>query len=132
MPYRPCLICGEPTGESSYCQQHRRPDRNAPRKTRGYDEPWIRLSKRARRMQPFCTDCGTTNDLTTDHTPEAWARKNAGLPIRLTDVAVVCRSCNSKRGAARGPNTRGDNPLTRGNEPPGEAKFESHTPGGIR
>jgi len=28
----------------------------------GYDAQWDRLSKRARRMQPFCIDCGSTED----------------------------------------------------------------------
>lgn len=68
---------------------------------RGYDAAWRRLSERARKLQPFCTDCGTTEDLTADHTPEAWERKRAGKPIRLRDVDVVCRSCNSKRGEAK-------------------------------
>jgi 5-methylcytosine-specific restriction enzyme A len=60
------------------------------------------LSRRARRLQPFCTDCGSTEDLQTDHTPEAWKRKAAGKPLRLADVEVVCGPCNRARGAARG------------------------------
>jgi hypothetical protein len=55
-------------------------------------------------MQPFCSDCGATSDLTTDHTPEAWLRAAAGKVIRLQDIDVVCRRCNTDRGAARGPN----------------------------
>ena len=42
------------------------------------------------------------DDLTTDHSPTAWKRREAGLAIRLRDVSVVCRRCNSERGAARG------------------------------
>ena len=72
-------------------------------KSRGYDAAWVRLSKRARRLQPFCSDCGRTDHLTTDHSPEAWARREAGKPVRLEDVDVVCVWCNSDRGAARGP-----------------------------
>ena len=67
-----------------------------------YDHAWRKLSRRARRIQPFCSDCNTTDDLTCDHLPEAWRRHERGLPIRLQDVDVVCRSCNSARGAARG------------------------------
>lgn len=112
-----CATCGE-LCEGTYCPAHspadRRPkDRNA----RGYDAAWARLSRRARRLQPFCTTCGTTEDLTVDHTPEAWRRREAGKPIRLEDIAVLCRSCNSKAGAARGEKTRGDG-ATRGKSSP--------------
>ena len=69
---------------------------------RGYDSRWRRLSERARALQPFCSDCGSPYDLTTDHTPAAWARRERGQTIRLCDVDVVCRRCNTDRGAARG------------------------------
>lgn len=69
---------------------------------RGYDQKWRRLSERARRLSPQCEDCGSVDDLTTDHSTEAWKRRELGLSIRLRDVAVVCRRCNSERGAARG------------------------------
>ena len=72
-------------------------------KSRGYGAAWVRLSRRARRLQPFCSDCGREDDLTTDHSPRAWARAEAGLPVRLEDVDVVCRVCNADRGPARGP-----------------------------
>lgn len=69
---------------------------------RGYGARWQRLSKRAREMSPFCEDCGSPDDLTADHSVEAWRRVEAGKVIRLQDISVVCRSCNSERGAARG------------------------------
>ena len=69
---------------------------------RGYDAAWERLSRRARRLQPFCSDCGREDGLTTDHSPRAWERRAAGLRVRLEDVDVVCRWCNSERGPARG------------------------------
>lgn len=101
MTLRPCLDCGEPT-DAPRCPAHALPaPPKRPTTARGYDQPWRLLSEKARRLQPFCTDCGTTDDLTTDHSPEAWARKEAGKPIRLQDVTVVCRPCNSRRGAAR-------------------------------
>lgn len=74
-------------------------------KSRGYDERWRRLSERARRRQPFCSDCGREDELTTDHSPDAWSRRERGLPIRLQDVDVVCVRCNSERGPARGPDS---------------------------
>lgn len=97
---RPCLECGE-LSEGARCPEHRPPARSRPYREVGYDSAWDRLSKRARRMQPFCSDCGTTEDLTCDHLPSAWERKEQGLPIRLEDVDVVCRAHNSSRGAAR-------------------------------
>lgn len=99
---RSCIECGE-LSEKARCQLHRPAE--PPKATatqRGYDSTWSRLSLRARAAQPFCTDCLTTEDLTADHSPAAWERKEKGLAIRLEDVSVVCRSCNSKRGAARG------------------------------
>lgn len=69
---------------------------------RGYDQKWRKLSERARRLSPQCEDCGATGQLTTDHSAEAWRRREAGLVIRLRDVAVVCARCNAERGPARG------------------------------
>ena len=71
---------------------------------RGYDRRWRALSERARRLQPYCSDCGRQTDLTADHTPEAWNRRESGRSIRLQDIDVVCRRCNAERGAARGEN----------------------------
>lgn len=112
---RPCLSCGTPT-PGTYCDECRPPDTRPAHATRaesGYDSAWDRLSARARRLQPFCLDCGTTEDLTADHLPIAWERKAAGLAVRLADIEVVCRSCNTKRGAARGDSSR-----PRGETPP--------------
>lgn len=76
--------------------------RHGNRHARGYDNHWARLSKRARELQPFCSDCGRTDDLTADHSERAWQRRAAGKSVRLKDIDVVCRGCNSDRGAARG------------------------------
>ena len=111
MTLRPCLTCGEPCA-GPRCTDHTL-DPKAPAAQRGYDAAWQRLSKRARRLQPFCLDCGATEDLQADHLPQAWARKAAGKPLRLADVEVVCAPCNRARGAARGPLA------TRGNAPGG-------------
>lgn len=108
----PCLRCGEPTTGSrcDTCQPIKAPrteaQRAKPNHDRGYNHAWKRLSRMARRLQPFCSDCGDTNNLQGDHTPEAWARHEAGLPIRLQDIDVVCGPCNIQRGPARGPTSR--------------------------
>lgn len=106
-----CSICGaayERDMERAQCETCKPKDDGARevdrgnRHERGYDNTWQRLSKRARQLQPFCLDCGATDDLTGDHTEEAWKRREAGKVIRLQDIEVVCRRCNSERGAARG------------------------------
>lgn len=109
---KPCLRCGEPSPES-YCSEHA-PERDrtfdqpkTSSTSRGYGTTWRKLSERARRIQPWCSDCGTQDDLTTDHSPEAWERYNAGKAIRLRDVDVLCRSCNASKGRAR---PRGETP----------------------
>ncbi len=143
MTLRPCIECGEPS-EAAHCPEHARPPSpKASAAARGYDAAWNRLSRQARRLQPFCSDCGTTEDLQADHTPEAWARKAAGKPVRLADVDVVCGPCNRARGAARAQQTsgrgqqtasiaptRGYDPSGTLGDPRGEAKSALHT--GIR
>jgi 5-methylcytosine-specific restriction endonuclease McrA len=48
--------------------------------------------------QPYCSDCGATADLTGDHiTP----RSRGGLNTP-TNIRVLCRSCNSSKGAKPG------------------------------
>lgn len=103
---KPCLRCGEPS-PGTHCIDCRPPDTRPANP--GYDWAWQQLSVRARKLQDFCTDCGSRADLTADHSAEAWARKAAGKVIRLRDVEVVCRSCNSRRGRPRGvaPSSKG-------------------------
>ena len=105
---RPCVDCGELTDTGPYCTEHRPAveDTRPSASRRGYDYQWQKLSKRARAAQPFCTVCNTTEDLTVDHTPEAWRRVEAGKPIRFQDVVVLCRAHNSEAGAARGEASR--------------------------
>ena len=88
-----CVVCGEPCLDGR-CSEHRpeQPTKLSPRQ-RGYTPSWDKLSARARRIQPWCSDCGTMEDLTADHL--TWPART------LVDVDVVCRSDNSKRGAAR-------------------------------
>ena len=120
---KPCIDCGEPV-EGTRCDECAEADKRikplhlvekpgkipklSPRE-RGYDNNWRRLSERARRMQPWCSHCGATEDLQLDHKPEAWERKRQGKRIRLEDVQVLCGDCNRKAGAARGEHiTRSD------------------------
>jgi 5-methylcytosine-specific restriction protein A len=99
MTLSPCLVCGEPC-PGPRCPEHRlRPVQSPTEK--GYDWTWTKLSRRARRMQPFCEECGATTDLQADHLPQAWERKAAGLLVRLCDVRVLCGPCNRAAGQAR-------------------------------
>ena len=113
--HRPCLRCGEPVAGASWCDDHK-PQPTKSRRDRGYEGQWRKISARARRLQPWCSDCGTVEDLTADHTPAAWAAHDAGKPITLDLIDVVCRPCNSRRG-----NVRGDVPGWTSPAPSGKA-----------
>lgn len=108
--YRPCLSCGVMVADASRCEQCRlfvrgldrrsRPDSRSS-SSRGYGWSWQKLSARARELQPFCSACGSTEDLQADHTPRAWKRYNEGKPVRLQDIDVLCGPCNIAAGDAR-------------------------------
>ncbi|MCI4675291.1 hypothetical protein [Candidatus Mycolicibacterium alkanivorans] len=86
----PCLTCGEP-GRGSRCDS-----------CRGYDRQHRKLSRKARRLQPFCQSCGSTENLQLDHGEETWRRRADGLPLRLQDYrGVYCSACNRANGPAR-------------------------------
>lgn len=94
MAVRPCLTCGA-LSRGSRCPTHTAANQRATdarRGTatqRGYDSAWRRLVAEAIRLHPWCSDCGTTKDLTGDHL--RWPA------LTLADVQVVCRPCNSRR-----------------------------------
>jgi len=103
-----CPTC-RPKRNRGRAAERRRHYELDPQAARGYGYQWRKLSLRARRAQPFCSDCGTEDDLTADHSPEAWIRHESGKSVRLVDIDVVCRRCNAERGAARGPGARARN-----------------------
>lgn len=94
---RPCLTCGEPS-DAPRCAEHTTDTRI--RKDKGqaaYDPVWRRLSIKARKMQPWCLDCRSADNLTADHIiPKTVAPE---LVHSIENLAVRCRSCNSRRGA---------------------------------
>ena len=64
------------------------------RQQRGYTEQYLRVRSRLIQRQPWCFACGSTHDLTADHiVPLARGGTNA-----LSNLRVLCRSCNSSRG----------------------------------
>lgn len=106
---KPCEVCDE-LSEKPLCSEHQpapKPRPKAKAKQAAYDAQWTRISKQARKAQPFCLWCGATTDLQADHTPQAWARRDKGLAIRLQDIRVLCAPCNREAGQARpGPGQR--------------------------
>lgn len=101
MTLRPCISCGVPS-EGARCDEHTIVNKPSP-ESRGYDWTWAKLSRRARKAQPFCTICGTSKDLQADHVNElSWERARAGKPLRLgIDVQVLCAAHNREKGQAR-------------------------------
>lgn len=95
-----CLDCGRlctPTrdarGRCPACYRHGQRLRNAIRTHYGGDWPTIRRALLA--AQPWCDECSTTVDLTVDHiVPVALGGTHARHNLR-----VLCRSCNSRKGA---------------------------------
>jgi 5-methylcytosine-specific restriction endonuclease McrA len=62
-------------------------------KVRNYDGRHRRVRKQAIAAQPYCTDCGATEDLCADHiTPYS----EGGSHV-LSNYEVRCRSCNTRR-----------------------------------
>lgn len=58
-------------------------------------------------MQPWCSTCGSRDQLTVDHTPGAWQKRERGDRLTLADFAagllsVECLQCNVAKGHARG------------------------------
>jgi len=117
---RPCLDCGELTEHATRCGDCRRAHNREAEAARyakhgrrqrreGHESAaWRRLSKRARKMQNFCNLCGRREDelehyetLSLDHLCSAWDKYYNNKPILLTDVQVLCSTCNNKLGSSR-------------------------------
>lgn len=133
---KPCLDCGEPS-EGTRCDEHRRAqvrDRSRARTRRTDTARWKRLSRRLRKLSPFCEFCGATDTLSVDHIIPVSQRPD--LEYVIDNCRILCRSCNSARGdrvtdderaavlqriATRGgAPTRSDLPTS------GKSKFGSH------
>lgn len=153
---KPCTVCGEPS-EGSRCDEHRREQENARESRKNVQHPahanrtrWKNASRRARKAQPWCLDCGATTNLSVDHIIPF--RERPDLAYAQDNLAIRCRSCNAAKGdtmpdaatvaaveaaiAARHGHarsaTRGEAPTPVDSRRAGEAESPLHTPGGIR
>ncbi|MFJ8346043.1 HNH endonuclease [Streptomyces sp. NPDC094153] len=92
-----CSACKRlrPLGTSCPCRKRRyAPKASNPRAKGAYDWTWRKNRATAIRLQPFCSVCGTDQDLTGDHVlPLSRGGSNA-----VDNIRVLCRSCNSRRG----------------------------------
>ena len=93
----PCLYCGI-LSRGSTCKDclnaiAARDPKRAERNKR-YNSEWHRLSRLARQMQPWCSRCGSRNDLTADH---ILSLANGGNNV-LENIMILCRKCNSSKG----------------------------------
>jgi 5-methylcytosine-specific restriction enzyme A len=90
-----CLGCGTRTQGSRCATCTRRRDHARGTTTeRGYGSEHQRRARQAIALHPCCSECGGMRDLTADHIiPLA----RGGHP--LGPLRVLCRRCNSARGA---------------------------------
>lgn len=99
---KPCLNCGTlakqtrcPSCSVRYARlrERARPTRSE----RGYNAEWQRLSKLLRTIQPYCSRCKATKDLTVDHIIPL----SAGGSTVESNLQVLCRKCNSSKGGIK-------------------------------
>jgi 5-methylcytosine-specific restriction enzyme A len=93
----PCLYCGV-ISRGSVCRQCKAAieskDIKRQERHRAYDYEWQKLSRLARKIQPWCSRCGTNKDLTADH---ILSLENGGSNI-IENIMILCRKCNSSKG----------------------------------
>lgn len=57
---------------------------------------WTRAARRQVRRQPWCAECGSTENLTADHIVVLAA---GGDPWSAANLQTLCATCNSNKGA---------------------------------
>lgn len=98
MSLKPCIAprCGE-LSEESRCPEHRikyRP--KSTKRSRNNPTRWKALSRRLRRLQPWCTQCNATEHLTVDHIVPVSV--DPDREFDESNLQVLCKSCNSQKG----------------------------------
>jgi 5-methylcytosine-specific restriction protein A len=102
-----CTVCGVVTSRAgSRCTDHARQASRSRHNALYSTRAWQRLSARVLRawrgeQGDLCPGCGRpahrASDLTVDHVVPLAAR---GAPFDIGNTAVLCRSCNSTKGAS--------------------------------
>src|SRR5699024_11049973 len=101
MLMQPCVECGD-LSVKNRCEAHQLP--STP-KDRGRHvayanrSRWKSLSRRLRRMSPFCEMCGAKDDLTVDHIVRVTDRPE--WTYEIDNLRVLCRRCNSRISGVR-------------------------------
>ena len=101
MTARPCAQCGDIIATGTYCTECKpKPAATTKVRPKGHVHTnttrWKRLSDKARKLQPWCVDCGAHDDLTGDHIIPV--SEDPTLAYEVLNIAVRCRTCNSRRG----------------------------------
>src|SRR5690606_15527647 len=93
--FKPCLVCGELSKESR-CSEHRitRTSREGHAAYKN-NARWKNLSKKLRKLQPWCSECGATDDLTCDHIIPV--KERSDLTYATENIQILCRSCNGSK-----------------------------------
>lgn len=92
----PCIVCATPT-KGTRCTRHLLPRIRPAHRSAYNTQAWRKASKQAREAQPFCSSCGSTQDLTADHYIPL-ARGGEAVPPS-EHIVVLCRRCNASKGA---------------------------------
>jgi 5-methylcytosine-specific restriction endonuclease McrA len=97
--HRPCANCDEVIDNGSYCSACK-PKDNRPNRSHLllHTARWEHLSKRLRKLSPFCENCSNTKHLSVDHIIPVNERPD--LIFALPNLRVLCMECNRERGNA--------------------------------
>ena len=108
MAARPCLDCQRLTRNGSRCEacaqvrEQQRDRRRGNPNARGYTRQWRKAKDQVIDASPICVICGHTgspdNPLTGDHIRP----KHLGGQPEISNIQVLCRVCNSRKGGKIG------------------------------
>lgn len=108
MPNRPCLDCGRLTGNRSRCDEHqaawqaRHDQLRGSASQRGYGTAWRRtatqvIAQHRTEHGDWCPGWGVMPHHATDLTVDHRVPKSQGGTDDHSNLAVLCRSCNSRK-----------------------------------
>ena len=100
---RPCLDCGT-AAKGTRCPTHQAKVQHAKDARRPTRRSHHETQRRRQQVQaqPWCSDCGTTTNLTAEHVVPVAQAVARGVPVEEAEagpLTTLCVPCNSKRGA---------------------------------